>query len=113
MEVICSNYYTPLLHKRFTDASVRADPSTEGSESSRNTATPYWAMLSSAESALLLFNRFVPPSNVSLEMTGTGHSAHHSCGVRRNKSSGLTHIKHIEQNSTAKYSDISGSPALP
>ena len=31
-------------------------------------------------------------------MTGTGHSALHSCGVRRNKRSGLTHIKHIEQN---------------
>ena len=43
-------------------------------------------------------NRFVSPSNVSLEMTGTGHSALHSRGVRRNKRSDLTHIKHIEQN---------------
>ncbi len=31
---------------RYTDASERADPSTEGSESSRDTVTSYWAMLS-------------------------------------------------------------------
>ncbi len=47
-----------------------------------------------------VFYRFVPPSNVSLEMTGTGHSALRSCqcGVGRNIRSGRTHIKHIEQN---------------